>query len=155
MLGVSEADDGLGFFLAGQVIRHITKGVWKTCDLLANCTENRLHANCNPLKLSMVATHAVVPNPLNASILIGMRDGVSGEFNLVPRDEARVSVFDSAFMLGDGIWEGIRAKRGVVQFARDHLNRLFESSKAMCEFKGTGLILFVLPWSGRLLVWCC
>lgn len=96
----------------------------------------------------MVATHAVVPNPLNASILIGMRDGVSGDFNLVPREEARVSVFDSAFMLGDGIWEGIRAKQGVVQFAKDHLNRLFESAKAMCEF-GLSSQMLGIPLNDR------
>ena len=82
----------------------------------------------------VAATHAVVHDDRNDQILIGMRDGLTGEFTLVPRHQARVSVFDSAFMLGDGIWEGIRAKRGVVQFAKDHLNRLFESAKAMCEF---------------------
>lgn len=81
----------------------------------------------------VAATHAVVPDTRNASILIGMRDGMSGEFRLVPREQATVSVFDSAFMLGDGIWEGIRSKQGVIQFAKDHLNRLFESAKAMCE----------------------
>ncbi|KAI9639153.1 aminotransferase [Dioszegia hungarica] len=79
----------------------------------------------------VAATHAVVPDTRNASILIGMRDGMSGEFRLVPREQATVSVFDSAFMLGDGIWEGIRSKQGVIQFAKDHLNRLFESAKAM------------------------
>lgn len=81
----------------------------------------------------VAATHAVVHDDRNDSVLIGMRDGLTGEFTLVPRDQARVSVLDSAFMLGDGIWEGIRAKRGVVQFAKDHMNRLFESAKAMCE----------------------
>lgn len=35
---------------------------------------------------------------------IGIRDGVSGEFQLVPRSEAKVSVFDSNFLIGDGIW---------------------------------------------------
>ena len=55
----------------------------------------------------VAATHAVVKDERNETIYIGMRDGVTGEFNLVPRDGARVSVFDSAFMLGDGIWEVI------------------------------------------------
>lgn len=90
----------------------------------------------------VAATHAVVQDDRNETILIGMRDGLTGEFNLVPRHQARVSVFDSAFMLGDGIWEGIRAKQGVVQFAKDHLNRLFESAKAMCEW--------VIPRHGRI-----
>lgn len=47
-----------------------------------------------------------------------MRDGVTSEFALVPREKAVVSVFDSAFLLGDGCWEGIRMKQGVMQFAK-------------------------------------
>ncbi|KAM0391369.1 hypothetical protein ACHAPZ_011380 [Fusarium culmorum] len=77
------------------------------------------------------STHSSVPNAKNASILVGIRDGVTGEFNLVPRSEAVVSVFDSNFLIGDGIWEGIRANKGRLQFARDHINRLFQSAKAM------------------------
>ncbi|KAH6695452.1 aminotransferase [Plectosphaerella plurivora] len=77
------------------------------------------------------SSHDVVPNAKNESILVGMRDGVTGEFRLVPRAEASVSVFDSNFLIGDGIWEGIRANRGRVQFAREHINRLFQSAKAM------------------------
>lgn len=50
------------------------------------------------------ATHAVVPNKKNEAILIGMRDGVSGRFQVVPREQAVVSVFDSNFLIGDGIW---------------------------------------------------
>ncbi|OCF54008.1 hypothetical protein L486_08486 [Kwoniella mangroviensis CBS 10435] len=79
----------------------------------------------------MPATHAVVPDPRNASILVGMRDGVTKEFRLIPKAQATVSVLDSAFMLGDGIWEGIRCKKGVIQFAKEHIDRLFESAKAM------------------------
>ncbi|KAH6900006.1 aminotransferase class IV [Thelonectria olida] len=77
------------------------------------------------------ATHATVPNSKNESIVIGMRDGVTGDFNLVPREQAVVSVFDSNFLVGDGIWEGIRANRGKVQFAKDHIDRLFQAAKAM------------------------
>ncbi|KAF7531273.1 hypothetical protein G7054_g9048 [Neopestalotiopsis clavispora] len=76
-------------------------------------------------------THAVIPNQKNETILIGMRDGVTGQFRVVPREQAVVSVFDSNFLIGDGIWEGIRAKRGKVQFASAHLNRLFQAAKAM------------------------
>ena len=47
-----------------------------------------------------------------------MRDGMTGEFELVPKDQAKVSVFDSCFLLGDGLWEGIRANRGSIQFAK-------------------------------------
>lgn len=78
-------------------------------------------------------THAVVHDERNDSILIGMRDGVTGEFKFVPREQAVVSVFDSAFMLGDGIWEGLRSKRGVIQFAKDHLDRLYQTAKAQCR----------------------
>ncbi|KAF0640549.1 hypothetical protein FPSE5266_10075 [Fusarium pseudograminearum] len=77
------------------------------------------------------STHSSVPNAKNASILVGIRDGVTGDFKLVPRPEAVVSVFDSNFLIGDGIWEGIRANKGSLQFARDHINRLFQSAKAM------------------------
>ena len=64
------------------------------------------------------ATHAVVPDSRNADILVGRRDGVTREFSLVHRDQAVVSVFDSCFLLGDGCWEGIRIKQGVMQFAK-------------------------------------
>jgi hypothetical protein len=49
-------------------------------------------------------THAVIPNQKNETILIGMRDGVTGQFRVVPREQAVVSVFDSNFLIGDGIW---------------------------------------------------
>ncbi|OJJ42672.1 hypothetical protein ASPZODRAFT_125014 [Penicilliopsis zonata CBS 506.65] len=78
-----------------------------------------------------MATHAVVPNEKNERILVGIRDGVTGQFQLVPKQEAVVSVFDSNFLIGDGIWEGIRAKNGRIQFAKAHLDRLFQSAKAM------------------------
>ncbi|KAH7180331.1 aminotransferase [Fusarium sp. MPI-SDFR-AT-0072] len=77
------------------------------------------------------STHSSVPNAKNASIRVGIRDGVTGKFNLVPRAEAVVSVFDSNFLIGDGIWEGIRANKGRVQFAKEHIDRLFQSAKAM------------------------
>ncbi|KAL3711242.1 hypothetical protein TMatcc_005040 [Talaromyces marneffei ATCC 18224] len=62
---------------------------------------------------------------------IGIRYGVSGQFQLVPRNEAKVSVFDSNFLIGDGIWEGLRVYNGRVQFCREHIDRLFQSAKAM------------------------
>jgi branched-chain amino acid aminotransferase len=66
-----------------------------------------------------------VSDPRNASILIN----VNGE--LKPRGEAVVSVFDSGFMLGDGVWEGLRVHRGRVAFLDRHLDRLFEGAKAI------------------------
>ncbi|MHA1566324.1 MAG: aminotransferase class IV [Alphaproteobacteria bacterium] len=50
---------------------------------------------------------------------------------IVPRSEARVSIYDSGFMLGDGIWEGIRLHRGVWVFLNEHLDRLFEGGLAL------------------------
>jgi branched-chain amino acid aminotransferase len=66
-----------------------------------------------------------VSDPRNASILIN----VNGE--LKPRAEAVVSVFDSGFMLGDGVWEGLRVHRGKLGFLNRHLDRLFEGAKAL------------------------
>lgn len=51
-------------------------------------------------------THATVPDARNAHILVGIRNGVSLDFELVPRAQAAVSVLDSGFVLGDGVWEG-------------------------------------------------
>ncbi len=45
--------------------------------------------------------------------------------------QARVSVLDSGFMLGDGVWEGIRVHKGVMAFAKPHLKRLYEAAKAL------------------------
>jgi branched-chain amino acid aminotransferase len=66
-----------------------------------------------------------VSDPRNASIQIN----VNGE--LKPRNEAVVSVFDSGFMLGDGVWEGLRVHRGKLAFLHRHLDRLFEGAKAI------------------------
>ena len=66
-----------------------------------------------------------VSDPRNASILID----VNGE--LKPREEAVVSVFDSGFMLGDGVWEGLRIQNGKLAFLDRHLDRLFEGAKAI------------------------
>jgi branched-chain amino acid aminotransferase len=66
-----------------------------------------------------------VSDPRNASILIN----VNGE--LKPRAEAVVSVFDSGFLLGDGVWEGLRVHRGRFAFLGRHLDRLFEGAKAI------------------------
>jgi branched-chain amino acid aminotransferase len=66
-----------------------------------------------------------VSDPRNASIRIN----VNGE--LKPRAEAVVSVFDSGFMLGDGVWEGLRVHKGRVAFLDRHLDRLLEGAKAI------------------------
>ena len=71
------------------------------------------------------STHDYAPDPRNDAALLS----VNGE--LVPRAEATVSVFDSGFMLGDGIWESMRVHRGVVLFFEQHMARLFEGAKAI------------------------
>jgi branched-chain amino acid aminotransferase len=50
---------------------------------------------------------------------------------VVPKAEALVSVYDSGFMLGDGVWEGLRLYDGRWAFVDEHLDRLFEAAKAI------------------------
>ncbi|MEH6716219.1 aminotransferase class IV [Parasphingorhabdus flavimaris] len=70
-------------------------------------------------------THDFTADPRNSNILINV-NGV-----MTPRAEAVVSVFDSGFMLGDGVWEGLRVHKGKIAFLDAHLDRLFEGSKAI------------------------
>ena len=67
-------------------------------------------------------THEYAGDPRNASILVS----VNG--SLVPRAEAVVSVFDAGFVLGDGVWEGLRLHKGALLFADRHMDRLFEGA---------------------------
>jgi branched-chain amino acid aminotransferase len=61
-------------------------------------------------------------DPRNENVLIYV-DG-----SLVPRNQAVVSVFDSGFVLGDGVWEGLRLKKGRIIQLEAHLDRLFEGA---------------------------
>ena len=70
-------------------------------------------------------THSTGPDERNRHIRIN----VNG--NLFPREEAVVSVFDSGFILGDGVWEGLRLHRSVIPFLDRHLKRLWEGAKAL------------------------
>jgi branched-chain amino acid aminotransferase len=70
-------------------------------------------------------THAHGDDPRNADVLIS----VNGR--TVPRRDAVVSVFDSGFLLGDGVWEGIRLHNGKLAFIDRHLARLYEGAKAI------------------------
>jgi len=70
-------------------------------------------------------SHAYEPDPRNETIWFN----VNGE--LVRRKDAVVNVFDSGFMLGDGIWEGLRVHNGKIAFLQDHLDRLWEGAKAL------------------------
>lgn len=71
------------------------------------------------------STHTFRQDERNDAILIN----INGE--LFPRDKAVVSVFDSGFILGDGIWEGLRLHRGVIPFLDRHMKRLWEGAKAL------------------------
>lgn len=70
-------------------------------------------------------THRYVDDPRNADVLIS----VNGE--LLPRDRAVVSVFDSGFIMGDGVWEGLRLHNGRLAFLDQHLRRLWQGAKAI------------------------
>ncbi|MEM9099152.1 MAG: aminotransferase class IV [Pseudomonadota bacterium] len=51
--------------------------------------------------------------------------------DLVPKKDAKVSVYDSGFMLGDGVWEGLRVHNGKLAFLAAHLDRLYEAAYAI------------------------
>ncbi|WP_371224795.1 D-amino acid aminotransferase [Roseovarius sp. 2305UL8-3] len=70
-------------------------------------------------------THQAAEDARNDSILIWLNG------RIVPKDQALVSVYDSGFMLGDGVWEGLRLYNGTWAFADEHLDRLFEAAKAI------------------------
>jgi len=72
-----------------------------------------------------VSTHAAEDDARNEKILIWLNG------RIVPKAEALVSVYDSGFMLGDGVWEGIRLYNGRWSFIDDHIRRLFEAAKAI------------------------
>ncbi len=73
----------------------------------------------------MKGTHGFLEDPRNENVLVY----VNGD--LVPRNEAKVSVFDAGFCLGDGVWEGIRLHNGRFAFLEAHLDRLFQGAKAI------------------------
>ncbi len=72
-----------------------------------------------------ITTHQAADDTRNDDILIY----VNGE--IVPRAEAKVSVYDSGFMLGDGIWEGLRLYNGKWAFLDEHMDRLFDAALAL------------------------
>lgn len=70
-------------------------------------------------------THNAVYDPRNEEVLIY----VNGE--LFPRNEAKISVFDSGYLVGDGVWEGFRLHKGVLVFLKEHYDRLFQGAKTV------------------------
>tara|TARA_R100001369_G_scaffold1229_10_gene4133 strand:- start:5429 stop:6337 length:909 start_codon:yes stop_codon:yes gene_type:complete len=72
-----------------------------------------------------VTTHQAQEDARNEDILIYLNG------RIVPKAQAVVSVYDSGFMLGDGIWEGLRLYDGTWAFLSDHFDRLLEAAKAI------------------------
>jgi len=70
-------------------------------------------------------THEYIQDPRNDNILIY----INGK--IIPRSEAKISVFDSGFLLGDGVWEGIRLHNGQLVFLKEHLDRLYAGSNSI------------------------
>ena len=70
-------------------------------------------------------THSAEDDARNQAIKIWVNGAI------VPRNDAKVSVYDSGFMLGDGMWEGLRLYNGVWAYFDKHMDRLFESCKAV------------------------
>ena len=70
-------------------------------------------------------THDAVEDPRNADLKFYLNGRIVGA------EAAVVSIYDSGFMLGDGIWEGLRLYDGRWAFLDDHLDRLFEAAKAI------------------------
>ena len=77
-------------------------------------------------------THNAVPDDRNKDVLIY----VNGE--LTKREEAKISVFDSGYLVGDGIWEALRLHEGVLVFEEEHLDRLWTAAAT---------VGMTLPWT--------
>jgi len=73
----------------------------------------------------MTGSQSFAPDARNAALLVY----VNGE--LVPRDEAKVSIFDGGFVVGDGVWEGMRLHRRSLLFLDQHLDRLYWGARAI------------------------
>jgi branched-chain amino acid aminotransferase len=67
----------------------------------------------------MAGSQDFAPDPRNAQALIYLNGA------LVPRDRAKVSIFDGGFVVGDGVWEGLRLHKGALLFLDQHLDRLY------------------------------
>lgn len=67
----------------------------------------------------MAGSQDFAPDPRNANALLSLNGA------LVPRDQAKVSIFDGGFVVGDGIWEGLRLHNGALLFLDQHLDRLY------------------------------
>jgi branched-chain amino acid aminotransferase len=72
-----------------------------------------------------ISTHDAEDDPRNANLKLYVNGAI------VHRNDAKVSVYDSGFLLGDGVWEGLRLYNGQWAFLSEHMDRLFEAAKAI------------------------
>jgi len=72
-----------------------------------------------------MGTHEYEDDPRNSEVIIS----VNGD--LLHRSEAKISVFDAGFLLGDGVWESFRLHNGHIVFIDEHMNRLFHGAKTI------------------------
>jgi branched-chain amino acid aminotransferase len=70
-------------------------------------------------------THNAIEDPRNKDILIFVND------ELLPRMDAKISVFDSGYLVGDGVWEALRLHKGTLVFLNEHLDRLWQGAAAI------------------------
>jgi len=71
----------------------------------------------------MPGSQDFAPDPRNAKLLVSLNGA------LLPRSEARVSLFDAGFVVGDGVWEGLRLHKGALLFLDRHLDRFYEGAR--------------------------
>ena len=87
-----------------------------------------------------MGTHDYEDDSRNKAVLVS----VNGD--IVPRQEAKVSVFDAGFLLGDGVWESFRLHNGTIVFAEDHLDRLLmRGSWTFCSPLLTSTVTSLIP----------
>ena len=72
-----------------------------------------------------MSTHDYEEDSRNQDVLISVNQ------KIVPRQDAKISVFDAGFLLGDGVWESFRLHKGTIAFAADHLDRLFRGADSI------------------------
>ena len=75
--------------------------------------------------INMASTHDYIKDIRNENIKIY----INGKF--YHRSEAKISVFDSGFLLGDGVWEGIRLHEGTLIHLDTHIDRLFDGARSI------------------------
>jgi len=73
----------------------------------------------------MAGSQDTTPDPRNDSVLVYLNGA------LVPRADAKISIFDAGFALGDGVWEGLRLHHGRLLFLDAHLDRLYAGAAAI------------------------